>query len=64
MSSGTGWRMISLNKSSPSSILLSHNTGWSGFVLVPPKLGLRRATSGLTRVFATLILIDQLGRWR
>ena len=30
MSSGTGLRMISLNKSSPSSILLSHSAVWSG----------------------------------
>ena len=30
MSNGMGWRMISLNKSSPNRILLSHNTGSSG----------------------------------
>ena len=30
MSSGTRLRMISLNKSSPSSILLSHSAVWSG----------------------------------
>ena len=29
MSIGTGWRMISLKNFSPSSILLSHSTGWS-----------------------------------
>ena len=30
MSIGTGWLMISLNKSSPSSILLSRSADWSG----------------------------------
>ena len=39
MSSGTGWLMISLKKSSVSSILLSQSEGWSGLRLVPPKLG-------------------------
>ena len=27
---GIGWLMISLKKSSPNSILLSHSEGWSG----------------------------------
>ena len=30
MSSGTGWRMISLKKSWPNSMVLSHSTGSSG----------------------------------
>ena len=32
MSSGTGWRMISLKKSCPSSTLLSHNERASGWL--------------------------------
>ena len=58
MSSGTGWLMISLKKSSLSSILLSHSIGWSGlrsFHQNSVRRGDQRVYSGLP----VLILIDQ-----
>ena len=40
MSSGTGWRMISLKKSWPNSMVLSHSTGCVGTSGIPDKVGL------------------------
>ena len=58
MSIGTGWRMISLKKSSPRRILLCHSIGSSRRLEIPPELG----AVGYRRThacFAVLVLVDQ-----
>ena len=59
MSSGTGWLMISLKKSSLSSILLSQSEGWSGLRSFHQN-SVRRAITAFTVAFAVLILVEQL----
>ena len=63
MLSGTGWLMISLKKSSPSRILLSHNTrslGRFGSHQKSPRSTTREAM----KLFSRVCLRSSTQRWR